>query len=83
MSGTGLEQDHGEGTAAALTAVLEAQLERLRREAKYKREVVITTPQRAHIGTDSGRLLNLGSNTRGRISSRPSRPSPWREPASA
>jgi glycine C-acetyltransferase len=52
----------GAGTAAALTAVLEEQLDRLRREGRYKREVVITAPQGAHVDTESGPLLNLCAN---------------------
>lgn len=45
-----------------LASMLEERLEAIRRESRYKHEVVITTPQRAHIETEAGPLLNLCSN---------------------
>jgi glycine C-acetyltransferase len=50
------------GTATGLTAMLETHLERVREEGRYKREVVISTPQRSQVETDAGPLLNLCAN---------------------
>lgn len=52
----------GAGANAVLSEVLESHLEKLRRESKFKHEVIITTPQRTHIDTVDGPLLNLCSN---------------------
>jgi glycine C-acetyltransferase len=46
----------------ALAALLEARLDAIRGESRYKREVVITTPQSGRIDTDAGPLLNLCAN---------------------
>lgn len=47
---------------AALTTLLEERLETIRGESRYKREVVITTPQSGRIDTESGPLINLCAN---------------------
>jgi glycine C-acetyltransferase len=46
----------------ALTTLLEERLETIRGESRYKREVVITTPQSGRIDTESGPLINLCAN---------------------
>jgi glycine C-acetyltransferase len=48
--------------STALTELLEAQLDALRGAGKYKHEVVISSPQQAHIDTEGGNLLNLCAN---------------------
>jgi glycine C-acetyltransferase len=47
---------------SALTALLESRLEAVLAGGRYKREVVITTPQRSYVDTHAGPLLNLCSN---------------------
>jgi glycine C-acetyltransferase len=46
----------------ALETALESRLEAVLEGGRYKREVVITTPQRSHVETQSGPLLNLCAN---------------------
>jgi glycine C-acetyltransferase len=45
-----------------LTRLLEERLEQIRGESRYKREVVITTPQNGRVDTESGPLINLCAN---------------------
>jgi glycine C-acetyltransferase len=49
-------------TTSAWTAMLEAHLEQVRAAGRYKREVVITTPQGSNVDTGAGPLLNLCAN---------------------